>query len=539
VSSIPKPIFEIDFHAELSHTFPCRETFVDAEVVHESGKRYIIPAFWRGGSRWSVRFYAPWAGRYSGRTRCTSHPHDKGLHDVVFEFKIEKKAYEHPLYRHGIIRTRNNAFVFEDGTPFRWLGDTWWMGLSRFSRKDFHDLLRKRRAQGFTLVQLVAGLYPDMAPFDPRGTSETGFAWEKNFERINPAFFDMADTKIEAAVDAGIVPFIFGMWGYYALFMGEEKVRSHWRYLIARWSAYPVLWSLAGETSMPWYLSKNKKEEHTKLKRLWSDTAHYIRSIEPYGRLVSAHPVHMAHRELDVPDVLDFEMLQTGHGEKESLRSAVATLRAAYEETPHKPIVMNEINYEGILGKNHADIQRSGFWISLLCGASGFTYGANGIWQVNEESRPFGPSPGGNDWGKTPWNLAANLEGGEQISAASRRLEHYVSPVVLEPMPTALSEHGSEKNIDAPFCAGIAERLRIVYCTDKHALFRWRRLRMYGLEPLASYEAIFYDPRLNEEISRHIVTADAKGVWKFPRLRFRNDWVLLLRRRSAHRSDNA
>jgi hypothetical protein len=29
--------------------------------------------------------------------------------------------------------------------------------------------------------------------------------------------------------------------------MGMEKVKKHWRYLIARWSAYPVVWCLAGE----------------------------------------------------------------------------------------------------------------------------------------------------------------------------------------------------------------------------------------------------------------------------------------------------
>ena len=38
-------------------------------------------------------------------------------------------------------------------------------------------------------------------------------------------------------------------------------MKKHWRYLIARWGAYPVVWCLAGEGTMPYYLSKTPKED--------------------------------------------------------------------------------------------------------------------------------------------------------------------------------------------------------------------------------------------------------------------------------------
>ena len=33
--------------------------------------------------------------------------------------------------------------------------------------------------------------------------------------------------------------------------MGVEKVKQHWRYLIARYGAWPVVWCAAGEANLP------------------------------------------------------------------------------------------------------------------------------------------------------------------------------------------------------------------------------------------------------------------------------------------------
>src|SRR6218665_2207593 len=48
------------------------------------------------------------------------------------------------------------------GTPFLWLGDTWWHGLGdRVTDGEFSELARHRAAQGFNAVQIVAGLNVD------------------------------------------------------------------------------------------------------------------------------------------------------------------------------------------------------------------------------------------------------------------------------------------------------------------------------------------------------------------------------------------
>jgi len=41
--------------------------------------------------------------------------------------------------------------------------------------------------------------------------------------------------------------------------MGMAKMKQHWRYLVARYAAMPVVWGLAGEATMPFYLSPPKQ----------------------------------------------------------------------------------------------------------------------------------------------------------------------------------------------------------------------------------------------------------------------------------------
>ncbi len=64
---------------------------------------------------------------------------------------------------------------------FCWLADTWWMGLcDRLAwPEDFQRLTADRREKGFNVIQIVAGLYPDMPAFDQRGRNEAGFPWER------------------------------------------------------------------------------------------------------------------------------------------------------------------------------------------------------------------------------------------------------------------------------------------------------------------------------------------------------------------------
>ncbi|HEY9095433.1 MAG TPA: DUF5060 domain-containing protein, partial [Hydrogenophaga sp.] len=248
-------VIEIAFHSGKRYEHPFSDVHLDVHFSRPDGKTLVVPAFWAGDNGWKVRYSSGLPGEHHYLTQCRdTDNHDlHGLRGVV---SVSTHSEDNPLLRHGApqVAADRRHFCHEDGTPFFWLGDTWWLGLTqRLAWPDeFQALAADRKAKGFSVVQLVAGLYPDMPAFDPRGASASGFPWQADFTTINPAFFDEADTRIAHLVERGLCPCILGTWGYYLPWLGAEKMKQHWRYVMARWGAYPVVWVAAGEQMMPW-----------------------------------------------------------------------------------------------------------------------------------------------------------------------------------------------------------------------------------------------------------------------------------------------
>ena len=199
---------EWSFRSQKTHQDPFNEIELTGCFRHASGEEQRVPAFWAGGRTWRVRFASPRRGRFQLRMVC-SDPTDAGLHGQEAEFTVTRYTGKNVLYRHGPVQVAADPrhFAHADGTPFFWLGDTWWMGLCK--RLDwprgFQTLLADRVQKGFSVIQIVAGLYPDMPAFDPRGANEAGVPWEKDYARIRPAYFDKADRRIQRLVEAGLV----------------------------------------------------------------------------------------------------------------------------------------------------------------------------------------------------------------------------------------------------------------------------------------------------------------------------------------------
>ncbi|MEO6437517.1 MAG: DUF4038 domain-containing protein [Tepidisphaeraceae bacterium] len=407
---------------------PFNELEFDAVVTTPGGAELRMPALWAGGKTWRVRYASPEVGTHRFKTVC-SDAGDAGLHGVEGSVEIAAYSGDNPLYRHGPIRVAADKKHFEhiDGTPFFWLGDTWWMSLTKRLHfpDEFATLTKDRVGKGFTVVQIVAGLYPDMPAFDERGANEAGFPWEKDYARINPAYFDAADQRIAYLADHGLVPCVVGAWGYHLPWLGVDRMKKHWRYVIARWGAYPTFWCTAGEGAMPYYLAADKPKDGEFQKRGWTEIAAYIRKTDPFHRPVTIHPTDLARNQVTDPSVLDFEMLQTGHGDRASIMPTIGSLRASRAAKPTMPTLNSEVCYEGILGTCPAEIQRIMGWTSLLAGTAGHTYGANGIWQVNRKDQPYGKSPHGGNWGETPWDEAMRLPGSAQTGHAKKLLERF------------------------------------------------------------------------------------------------------------------
>ena len=526
---------EWSYSSGMKYRDPFNEVTLDLLVTDPQGRERRVPAFWAGEQTWRVRYAAADVGLHRYRTVC-SDTTNGDLHGQKGSLEVTPYEGSNPLLRHGPLRVADDRRHLEhrDGTPFFWLGDTWWMGFCQRLKwpEGFQELTADRVAKGFTVIQIVAGLYPDMEPFDERGANEAGYPWERDFSCINPAYFDMADLRVAHLVRSGLVPCIVGSWGFFMDFAGADVLRKHWRYLVARYGAYPVVWCTAGEAMMNYYLNRDFHQQteawQAERRATWTDLVSYIREVDPYNHPVTIHPTDYGHDQVDDLSLLDFDLLQTGHGGYNSLANAVDMLSESLAHEPKMPVLVSEANYEGIMESNREEIQRFLFWSCLLSGAMGHTYGANGIWQLNTREKPYGLSPHGTSWGDTPWEDAYQLPGSSQLGLGKRLLERYpwwqfeVHPEWVEP-------HQTPENRMAAYAAGISGKVRVIYISAEVSWSAWRgEMVVKGLEPGSQYGGFYFSPKTGKEHDLGIVAADAQGDYVLPKPPIFQDWVIVL-----------
>ncbi len=519
-----------------SYADPFNDVTLDALVVDPAGVERRVPGFWHGGQTWTFRYASPRVGRHTFRTVC-SDAGNLALHDQTGVVEIAPYRGTNPLMVHGPLRMAADRRHFEhaDGAPFFWLADTWWMGFCRRLSwpEGFATLTADRVAKGFTVAQLVAGLYPDMGPDDERGANEAGLAWEPGFGRINPAYFDLADLRLAHLVRAGIAPCIVGSWGYYVAFAGSDVLRRHWRYLIARWGAYPVVWCAAGEALMRYYVAgaddaSGSQWTDDALRDFWSDLIRHIRATDPFGRPVTIHPTVFGHEQVSDPALLDLDMLQTGHSGFPTLSDTVDRLETALAHEPRLPVLVDEANYEGILESSREEMQRFLFWSALLSGAAGHTYGANGLWQAGSHVEPYGPSPHGTSWGEATWEEAMRLPGSGQVGIGKRLLERYAWQQ-FEPHPEWIEPHHVPGDRHQPYAAGIADGVRVFFIPATAIWTVWSgQARLQNLDTSAVYRAFWFDPKTGKEYPISEVRPDAAGTCGLPRPPIFQDWVVVI-----------
>jgi hypothetical protein len=437
-------MIELTFTASRAYADPFNEVTLDVIFQDPRGRELRVPAFWDGSNIWKARYASPEIGKHHFRSEC-SNPQDAGLNGVTGVVQIKPYTGTNELYLHGPLRVSANRRYLEhlDGKPFFWLGDTWWMGLAKRLHwpEDVQALAADRKEKGFNVIQIVAGLYPDMHPFDPRGANEAGFPWETNYARIRPEYFDAADERLKYLVDQGFTPCIVGAWGYFLPWMGVDKMKAHWRNLVARYGAMPVVWCVAGEANLPWYLAKNFPYDDREQVKGWTEVARSLRATDPFHRPITIHPTGIgrlsSRQAMDDLSLIDFDMLQTPHGElpfvpadqRDVVGPTVRSVRESYADNPRMPVIDGEAAYEQLFGVVETKWTRQMFWDCLMNGAAGHTYGANGIWQNNRRGSPHGPSPTAGSpaigYGTISWDEAMHLPGSAQVGFAKKFLEQY------------------------------------------------------------------------------------------------------------------
>jgi hypothetical protein len=549
-------MFEATFHSSKSYDDPFNQLELDVLFENDEGRIWRVPAFWRGGLSWTVRFRPDAAGEFTCRLACTdsSNPDLNGHSRRIL---VKPYAGDNALLRHGGLRVSESRRHFEhaDGTPFFWLGDTWWTGLSdRLTWEGFQRLAKDRGEKGFTLIQIVAGLVPteEEIPLDPGCCNEGGSVWEEGFTRINPQYFDHADRRIRHLIDSELVPAIVGGWREAVGKMGVARMKQHWRYLIERYGAYPVCWVAGGEVFDPSLETRQNKPESLFNQTYpgWTEVARYIRELDPFRHPLSVHEMPPP-KDYPVADesLMDFDLIQPSHFGWSSLAVAVAQIGQHYARTSvRKPIVQGELGYEQIGGGHLADFQRAAFWLSMLNGAAGHTYGAEGVYEAYTGDKPlhrFRHS-------FLTWEEGMHLPGSNQVSLNAALLKRYrwwqfeprpdwVAPrgtTFLEPndricghdfgdfLPTRFDNNEPDAlfstypaglwrerdgNFYKPYAAGVEREVRIIYYPSFGRLYAPVPPTVLQLEDGVEYRAFLWEPSLGIQFDLGRVRKPAPG----------------------------
>lgn len=431
--------------------FPVPPEVLDARVVGPDST-VTLPTFQSADGARYVRFRTTASGVY----QVTSVEGE-----AIGEVEVGAASTQAPA---PYLARSGRRLVDQTGAPFLWMADTWWYALcDRLEPTELAALAAQRKGEGFSVVQVVAGLLPEIYAHDPLGDLAGTWPWNSDFSDLDPRWWDAADERIATIVSAGLVPAIAGAWSYYMVDMGRERLERHWREIVARWAALPVVWCIAGEAGLPHYDQISSPTIDAQVKELtteWAKVTASVRAIDPYSNLRTIHPCpafqHYSSTDLLEGNVEDLDLiwLQTGHADRSAISSSLDAIDREVGADHGLPVVNSEVCYEGIAAGSYETLQRFLFWSHLLSGAAGHTYGAQGIWAFRraQDSNP------GIAWGDTTWQEASTLPGGRQLGAAANYLRSFEWQD-LEPAQDALSVHATPERREFPYAARAKDRV--------------------------------------------------------------------------------
>lgn len=356
--------------------------------------------FWDGGNTFKLRMMFPTPGHWTWQTSC-SDTDNFGLHQQSGSVAVVLYSGGDSLYRHGCLRvgTSHRHLAYADGTPFLWLGDTAWATPMNASWDDWKTYVRDRATKRFTVLQMFCAS-------DWAGTND----WQGNapflgegLTRINPAYWQQYDRKVQFANEQGLAVAIVGLMEPVKRYPDAVAAQRFARYLVARLMGNFVVFSPSFDSP------------YMKLGDVVGQTVRESTSMH----LITQHPGTdlPAAREYHSKTYLDICGLQSGAGWGGKPLSAEIVARNAIEwsldlfhRNPPKPVINLEARYDSEFNDRQMPrLPRScGYW-SLLSGCAGYTYGCAGIWNWNIPVTHDDPQETVRDW-RTGLNRASSTE---------------------------------------------------------------------------------------------------------------------------------
>ena len=360
---------------------------------------FVVRGFYDGNDIFKIRFMPQFLGKW-----------DYILTSNIEELNEKKGSFEcvkPKSNNHGIVKVSDTYhFKYADGKQYYPFGTTAyaWIHMGDALQKEtLHSLknsaFNKVRMcifpKDYDLVKEEPVLYPyDIKEMMEDEEGNKVVVWD--YEHFNPNFFQHLEKCIDElsllGIEADLIlfhPYDKGRWGFDS--MPEEVNLKYIEYLTARLASFKnVWWSLANE----WDYIKAKTVED------WNLLTETLVQNDPYKHLCSIHGSTATYFDYWKP-----EYSHVSIQDEAPVMNAYssATLRNIY----HKPIVLDEVGYEGNLdsrwGRYSPEQMTHLVWNGVISGAY-VTHGET-YYDGNEEDTIFW-ADGGSFKGKSPKRIS-------------------------------------------------------------------------------------------------------------------------------------
>ena len=416
---------ELTFESEKAYDDPFFDVTLDL-LLCGNGRLYRVPGFWDGGNTWKIRFACPFAGTWQYKTVCSDEQNDR-LNGKTGVVDCQPYSGELEIYQHGFITTRcgQKYLTYDDGKPFFYLGDTHW-SFGRETPEMVRTISNKRAEQRFTVMQteplgasfdLTDGVteedLPGLRDYDEKAkaVADAGlvhandeFFWPAEFNKLISNFGGYSDKTVTSGgiLKRGTAPdYCDGVKDYI------DKLSRYW---VARFGAYPVIWTLGQEIDRDAYDDLNEFNNPYVL------VANAIQKYDPYTHPLTAHQENTGATTAfgNGLGTKEFHFLYYPGANPSVFRNVDAHTMYAAQWFPSldqrldymsckdywynaegKPVVNFESRYCYLWTKKFG--ARAQGWLSYLNGFYGYGWGGQDTWNYLSDYNEYGDSYDGLD----------------------------------------------------------------------------------------------------------------------------------------------
>jgi len=511
-------VMEIPLTSSTTYADPFNDVDVTAIFTGPDGSSITRPSFWDGGTTWRIRFAPTLIGTWT-YTITSTDVTNAGLHHQTGNVQAIAYTGDLPIYKKGFLKVSSNKryMVYNDETPFFWLGDTHWQ-MSDYERdgecnygdncgSQFKHVVKDRMAKGFTVYQT----YPDAGVNDGGGNVHVANWWSTKYTRLDPvAFQKYFDPKMSYLADNGFVVALgCGVHWLSTESVGLTGMKMLAKYMVARYGAYPIVWITGQEVDI-------KPDEML----IWKEVAKTIDSYDSYKHPLTGHLAVNENYTWGQETWHAWFAVQGGHGTTRTYRDQ-AFYKGFWNYLPTQPFLEAEAKYEDVDcgGLNDAIDERVAAYKSIQCGSLGFTYGVSGVWAMKWDTK----IAGWDSYSKYPWYVGVDAPG----STYMKYMKQFYNSFAWEELVPRYS--------DPLWCSFINPETSILTSTPdaaRYVVYFYNSTTTTGtlknMTDTKTYSARWYNPGTGKSILISDAVSSIGGNYIIPQKPDNKDWLLLV-----------